>query len=122
VGPGRIEEDRVDGALAVVTVHGEHDLNTATALHEKLQSAVDGGLDLVVDLSPATFIDSSVLKVILEVRGHAGDAGTGFAVAMTGEGEPAVRRVLEVTGLLDRLPVLTDRDRAIEAARSGPGS
>ena len=118
VGPGRIEEVTVDRAI-VVEVHGEHDLHTAPDLRGRLDAAIEDGSAVVIDLSPASFIDSSVIRVILETRGRALEAGSGFAVAMGGEGAPAVRRVLEVTGLTEQLPVLGDRDEAIDAAQAG---
>ncbi len=121
MGPGRIDEVRVDSAAIVVEVHGEHDLNTAPALRERLDAALESRLAIVIDLSPASFIDSSVIKVLLEARRRAMEAGTGFAVTMAGEGQPAVRRVLEVTGLIEELPVISDRDEAIAAARSEGG-
>jgi anti-sigma B factor antagonist len=120
VGPGRIEEVRVDRGV-IVEVHGEHDLHTAPALRERLDAAIDAGSAIVVDLGPASFIDSSVIRVILETRGRALESGGGFAVAMAGEGEPPVRRVLEVTGLIEQLPVIDDRDAAMDAAASRAG-
>jgi len=72
----------------------------------------------VVDLTPATFIDSSVLRVLLEARRQAHEEGLGFAIAL-GSGEaPGVRRVLEVTGLISVFPVLPAREAALEAAKS----
>ena len=115
MGPGRIEQERV-GSVAVVVVHGEHDLHTAGLLRERLEAA-EGAI--VLDLSDASFIDSSVIRVMLEARGQAHDRGTGFAVALADGADPGVRRVLEVTGLIERLPVMDDRDAAIEVARPG---
>ena len=40
----------------------------------------------MVDLTPATFVDSSVLSVLLEARREAEERGLGFAVAL-GDGE-----------------------------------
>jgi anti-sigma B factor antagonist len=105
----------------VVEVHGEHDLHTAPGIRDRVDSAIDAGSAVVIDLSPASFIDSSVIRVILETRGRALEAGSGFAVALAGDGAPPVLRVLEVTGLTEQLPVLGDRDEAIDAARAGVG-
>jgi anti-anti-sigma factor len=120
VGPGRIEAEKIGGAV-VISVIGEHDLNTAPELRESLDAAIGGSSAVVVDLSPADFIDSSVIKVIIEMRGRARESGTGFAVALAGGGEPAVRRVLEVTDLMERLPVVPDRAEAIQQATAGAG-
>ena len=73
----------------------------------------------MIDLSPATFIDSSILGVILDGRRRAAEADIGFAVVHA-NGADAVDRVLEVTGLRAELPVHARREEAFtEAAGSG---
>jgi anti-anti-sigma factor len=119
VQPGQIELDRSDTGVVVVVVSGEHDLSTAPALQERISAVLDEGAPLVIDLTPASFLDSSVLRVCLEARRRALEEELGFAVVL-GEGEaPEVRRILDVTGLIPVFPVLTDRAEALEAARSG---
>jgi anti-sigma B factor antagonist len=106
--------------LAVVTISGEHDLSTAPKLRRRLDSLLDDGTTTVVDLSPATFVDSSVLGVILDGRRRAAEADVGFAVFHS-EGADAVDRVLEVTGLRAELPVYARRDEALAAASGNSG-
>jgi anti-sigma B factor antagonist len=103
--------------LAVLTISGEHDLNTAPELRSQFEVAMQGDRGVVVDLSPATFVDSSILGVILDARRRAGAAGKGFAVVQ-GSGAEAVARVLEITGLRAELPVHESREMA-EAQASG---
>ena len=74
---------------------------------------------MVIDLSQATFVDSSILGAVLDARRIAGEAGRGFAVACDGSAEP-VRRVLEVTGLAEELPVHPNREAALEALAGAP--
>ncbi|MEA2391382.1 MAG: anti-sigma factor antagonist [Solirubrobacteraceae bacterium] len=111
--------ERADGGVAVVRLEGEHDIYTAPELRERIYSVISDGSPLVIDLSTATFVDSSVLGVLLGARGRAHAAGLGFAVCPLDGLEPGVKRVLEVTGLMPVLPVLA-RDAAVEAARAGP--
>jgi anti-anti-sigma factor len=99
----------------VVTISGEHDLSTAPHLRRQLDALLDEGSVTIVDLSPATFIDSSILGVILDGRRRASEAGTAFEVVHSDSGE-AVDRVLEVTGLRTELPVHQGREEAIAAA------
>jgi anti-sigma B factor antagonist len=106
--------------LAVVTISGEHDLSTAPSLRRRLDGLLDERVATVVDLSPATFIDSSILGVILDSRRRAADARIGFAVARS-EGAEAVDRVLEVTGLRSELPVHARREEAVEAVSRNTG-
>jgi anti-sigma B factor antagonist len=116
---GELAVERNDAGLAVLTITGEHDLSTAPNLRRRLDGLLDDGTTTVVDLSPATFIDSSILGVILDARRRAADAEIGFAVVHA-NGADAVDRVLDVTGLRAELPVHARREEAFaEASGSG---
>ncbi len=104
----------------MLTISGEHDLNTAPELRSQLDEAMKGDRGVVVDLSPATFVDSSILGVILDGRRRAAAADRGFAVAQ-GSGAEAVTRVLEITGLRAELPVYESREQAESQASGGDG-
>jgi anti-sigma B factor antagonist len=117
---GELALELMDDGPAVVTIAGEHDLSTAPSLRRRLDSLLDEGTRTVVDLSSATFIDSSILGVILDGRRRATDAGVGFAV-LNSEGADAVERVLEVTGLRAELPVYAQREEAVAAASGMAG-
>lgn len=101
--------------MAVVSISGEHDLNTAPELGSTLAGLIDGREGIVFDLSPASFVDSSILGVILDSRRSAHGAGQAFEVVHDGETE-AVGRVLEITGLMTELPVHPTTGAAITAA------
>lgn len=116
---GELALERNDSGLAVLTITGEHDLSTAPSLRRRIDNLLDEGSATVVDLSPATFIDSSILGVILDGRRRAEGAGIGFAVVHA-SGADAVDRVLEVTGLRAELPVYARREEAF-AEVSGSG-
>jgi anti-sigma B factor antagonist len=117
---GELALERNDAGLAVLTISGEHDLSTAPSLRRRLDNLLDEGTGIVVDLSPATFIDSSILGVILDARRRAADAGVGFAVVHS-NGADAVDRVLEVTGLRAELPVHGRRDEAFSEVSGNSG-
>jgi anti-sigma B factor antagonist len=117
---GELALERTDG-LAVLTISGEHDLSTAPDLRRRLDSLLDEGARTVVDLSPATFIDSSILGVILDGRRRADDVGIGFAVLHSNGGD-VVDRVLEVTGLRMELPVHARMEDAIKAVSGNSGT
>lgn len=115
---GEIGLERIDSGLAVLAISGEHDLNTAPQLRAQFDRLIGEGGAIVIDLSPASFIDSSILGVVLEARRRAQEAGVRFAVAH-GDGADAVARVLEITGLRGELPVHRSREEAIERASGG---
>jgi anti-sigma B factor antagonist len=107
--------------LAVLSISGEHDLNTAPELRSQLDRLIDDQQPVLVDLSSASFIDSSVLGVVLAGRRKAQEAGIGFAVVHSpSEGTDAVARVLEITGLRDELPVHEDMDAAAAGLSGEP--
>jgi anti-sigma B factor antagonist len=115
---GEVALDRSEEGLTVVTTTGEHDLSTAPALRSQLDQLIGDGDPIVVDLSEATFIDSSILGTVLQGHRDAAEKGVGFAVAHA-DGADAVRRVLEITGLKQELPVYSSREEALARARDG---
>jgi anti-sigma B factor antagonist len=117
---GEIALERTDPGMAVLTISGEHDLSTAPNLRRRLDGLIEERTPTVVDLSPATFIDSSIIGVILDGRRRAADEKIGFAVARS-NGSDAVDRVLEVTGLRTELPVHARREEALVAASGNHG-
>ena len=114
---GEVGLTRGDDGLTVVRIQGEHDLSTAPALRSQLEQLIADGDPVVVDLTEATFIDSSILGTVLQARRDAAEAGVGFAVAHDG-GADAVGRVLEITGLRTDLPVHRSREDARAQALS----
>jgi anti-sigma B factor antagonist len=111
----------MDSGLAVLAIKGEHDLSTAPMLRQRLDGLIAESSPIVVDLSPASFVDSSILGVILDARRRAEDGGLGFAVSHANGPDP-VGRVLDITGLRSELPVHPDREQAATAAlESAPG-
>jgi len=119
VHPGEIGLEERDSGVVVVSLTGEHDLTTAPALRERVEEAIGGQSGLLIDLTDAEFIDSSIIGVVLEGQRRAQEKGIGFAAALEG-GVPAVRRVLEVTGLDTNLPVHPSLDAALEQAAGSP--
>jgi anti-sigma B factor antagonist len=115
---GEIRLETPEGGPAVLTVQGEHDLHTAPELRRRIDELIETGGPIVVDLSPSTFVDSSILGVLLDGRRRASDAGIGFAIAQA-DGAIAVTRVLQVTGLRSELPVHDTVEQALSTAAKG---
>ena len=102
--------DLGDG-VATVAVGGEVDLHTAPALKLALGEVIDeGARNILVDLSRATFIDSTTLGVLMGAVKRLRHTGGELAVACP---DPNVRRIFAIT-LLDRIFELFDSaDEAI---------
>ena len=83
--------------LAVVTVGGEVDLDTASQLGDHALEAVrDVSPHVVLDLTGVTFMDSTGLKVLLSIQRRADLAGGSLAVAGATR---SVLKILALTGL-----------------------
>jgi len=97
-GSGLAIDEVADGDEAVLTVAGELDLDSAPRLRRRLQETMAAGrVHMVVDLAALSFIDSTGISVLVEVHKDACRRGGGLVVRSP---SPAVRRLLEVTGLL----------------------
>jgi anti-sigma B factor antagonist len=112
-----IEVSYHDTDVAIVTLHGEHDLSSKEPLRQTLRSLLRSGEQIVVDLSVVEFIDSSVLNNLVTASKLAQERRSSLTLQIGTT--PVVWRVLEVSGLLNRLPCFPTRDDAIQAARNG---
>jgi anti-anti-sigma factor len=116
---GEVRREAGGDGIEVVMLDGEHDLGTLPLVRDAFEAVAEDDKALIIDLSSAAFVDSSILGAVLDARRLAGEAGRGFAVACDGAAEP-VRRVLEVTGLAEELPVHPNREAALEALAVAP--
>ncbi len=82
----------------VAMVTGEVDADNCTEFGESLLDTPSESDALVVDASGLTFIDSSGISELLRVRDAVAERGQRFELRHP---SPAIRRVLEITGLLD---------------------
>ena len=90
-----------DGASVVVAVRGELDLHGAGLLADRMTDLIDRGVPAVeIDARNLTFIDSSGIKALLDVRQAAHEAGVEFSVGPASD--PFVR-VARITGVSDLL-------------------
>ena len=96
-----VEQDR-----AVVALSGEHEAYTAEKLARQLTALLTEDVDVVVDLRQATFIDSTVVGVLIAAHRRAQDLGLDFVLRVGGETGWPVRRLLEVTGLGTQLDIV----------------
>ena len=99
--------------LAVVSVGGEVDLETASQLGDHALDALrDMSPHVVLDLTGVTFMDSTGLKVLLAIQRRADLAGGSFAVAGPSR---SVRKILALTGLDQTFAIYDTVDEASSA-------
>lgn len=111
----RVDTERIDDRTAVIAVAGEVDLYTAPELKRELVEVIDQGVrKVVVDLSEATFIDSTTLGVLLSGVKRLRPVGGELAVVCT---DRNIRKIFEIT-LLDR--VFSIHESRVEALGAAP--
>jgi anti-anti-sigma factor len=95
---------RIDAPSATVVLVGELDPHSADSLSEALHElGADASVDrVVVDLAAVGFIDSSGLRALLSADEALASAGSKLVLRSPSD---AVRRLLEITDLLDRLEI-----------------
>jgi anti-sigma B factor antagonist len=93
----------VASAPTMVTLSGEIDAHTAPALAEHFATLPEGGGDIALDMSGVDFIDSSGLRVVIELHQRA--EADARKLLVTKPSSP-VARLLEISGLSDHLHVV----------------
>ena len=88
-----------DGDIWVLTLRGEHDITTVGDLDGEMERIAASGTSVVIDLSPATFIDSQVLAWLLRWWGRSCDSTHLKLALSTGPMRSPVTRLFELVGL-----------------------
>jgi anti-sigma B factor antagonist len=106
-----------DTGAAVITLTGEVDLYTAPEFKQELVRIIEGGATaVVIDLTNATFIDSTTLGVLISGIKRLRPGGGTLELVVT---DRNIRKIFEITGL-DRVFTLhEERDAAERAATDG---
>lgn len=100
-----------DGELLVLRLRGELDLATIGQVQETIDRYCPGRRAVVVDLSALEFMDSSGLRVMVELQRR--DDGTTVAFLPAGD---RVARLLSMTGVANSLNWVDRPEDALERA------
>jgi anti-sigma B factor antagonist len=103
-----------DGA-SLLTFAGDYDVFCAPAVRDRVHGELDRGAPCVIDLRGATFIDSTIMSVLLGANRRSNQAGIPFALVLEEGSDSPVRRIFEVTHLLTVFRVFDDPDLAVDA-------
>jgi anti-anti-sigma factor len=101
---------RVPGATVIELV-GEHDLSTHADVERALME-IGSGDACVIDLSPATFIDSSILTVLVHATSQSAACESTVVVAPPGS---AAARLFEITQATSVVRVCGSLDEALDS-------
>jgi anti-sigma B factor antagonist len=111
-----LEED-VDARTHVLTVSGEIHVSTAPEFNRRLNEAIaHGKTNLVLDLTPTEFIDSTGLSVLLNGLRRVTRQRGRMAIVCS---NPTVLRLFEITRLDSTFDIHPRREEALESVRRG---
>lgn len=96
---------------AIVTMKGDLDIAGEAQATAQLERAMDGCAVLVADLRELAVLDSTGVRVLLAAHLRAEEQGLRFGVV---RGEGMVARLLEMTRISQRFPVVDDPDELID--------
>ena len=97
----------------MIELGGEVDLYTAPEFKERMVQVIeDGKKQVVVDLSKATFIDSTTLGVLVGGVKRLRPAGGSLTIVCTDQN---ICKIFEITGLDRVFPIHDSRDDALAA-------
>ena len=101
------------GTMTVVVLTGDLDIASGAQATAALSDALGAGGVLVADLRQLAFLDSTGVRVLLGAHLRAEERGVRFGVA---RGDGMVRRLLDVTRIDQRFPVVDDPAELAEGA------
>ena len=104
-----VEAREAPDGVVLLELAGELDIAATSALRSHVDEAA-GRRGVVLDLSGARFVDSSMLKELLRANSELSRYGTRLVLAGS---TPAVRRVLELTRTTELFTLADDRDAAL---------
>lgn len=104
--------------IAIIALHGEHDIVTKEQLAHLLSDEIAANELVVVDVTDADFVDSSFLHNLVKADRLACARGSRFVLQM-GTAR-IVRSAIEISGLLQSLQWAGSREEALLRAPRKP--
>jgi anti-anti-sigma factor len=112
--PGPVTIEIVSDTAAVVTLGGDHDVASLDAVEDAFRVA-GAGRDLLVDLTACTFIDSTIIKLLLRTMRVLEATGARFELVIDPSPSGHVTRVAQLMGIPE---VIATHDTRSEGIRS----
>jgi anti-anti-sigma factor len=101
--------------IRLLVLAGEIDLATSGGFRAELDAALAEEVSLVADFAEVAFMDSTMLRELLAAHRELGAAGRRFVLAAP---QPAILRLLDLTGTSGFFLVAPTRDEALALAGS----
>lgn len=107
---------KVTDEITAIDLEGELDIANAPEVIRQAQRLLGDGRHLIINLSDATFIDSSIVNALFTVNAAA--AGQDRRCVLQFGTHPGVERVLSITGADRKLACAPSRQKAIDLINS----
>lgn len=102
--------------VVVLVVGGEVDYTAGPQLEERVAGHIDAGVRrMMLDLTTATFIDSTVIGVLVGAAARLRKLGGGAVVAVCGGADERIPQIFEVAGVESIIPLYHSRLEAMSA-------
>lgn len=95
-----------EGARVRLALQGELDLSNMPTLEAAMETAIESGKKVVIDLDRLEFLDSNGLALIVRTLGRSDAERFSFVPSRS----KAVRRLLNLTGLDERMVTATETE------------
>jgi anti-anti-sigma factor len=109
----RMEREEAPQGVILLILAGEIDLATSGQFRAVVDEALAEEVSLVADIDEVTFMDSTMLRELLRAHRDLSAAGRRFILAAP---QPAVRRLLELTGTSGLFTVSQTREDALASS------
>lgn len=115
-----VATDLIEDNVAVIDLKGEVDLYTAPEFKQHLIKQIEAGvLNIIIDFSDTTFIDSTTLGVLVGGVKRLRPAGGQLALVCS---DRNIIKIFEITGLHRVFDIHPTREDALEALKAGASS
>jgi anti-anti-sigma factor len=112
--------EQLTADIWVVSLFGEHDISMVDALRDRLAEAFTHDPRLIIDLTEATFVDSTVLGVLFAVVNQSASTAAGESLALVVTPGSTVDRTLALAGFTPPIvATYPSRDELLAAWRDG---
>jgi len=100
------------GSARVLRLCGDHDAATIATLEQALDAAILDQVDVVIDLSECTFLESSSVAVLFRARQR---SAAGLVAVIDPASAMAASRLLDLVRFSSVVPVYDSREDAVRA-------
>jgi len=112
--------EQLTADIWVVSLFGEHDISMVDALRDRLAEAFTHDPRLIIDLTEATFVDSTVLGVLFAFVNQSASTAAGESLALVVTPGSTVDRTLALAGFTPPIvATYPGREELLAAWRGG---